>query len=134
MKTIKILITALLMVLSVQSFSQAKGEAWFYATDFTNKTMYLTELQNVVIEEKYNNPDAWRYGFVELMGWQNRVPNTYFVAFKWMSTTNAKWYASEVESRNFKINDFKSKGYTIKYISMPAPKNPPQKQYNASKQ
>ena len=113
---------------------QAKGEAWFYAVDHTNKIMYLTELQNVDVADNHNNPDAWRNGFVELMGWQNRVPNTYFVSFNWMSTNNAKWYASEKESREQKINSFKNKGYSVKYISMPEPKNPPQKKYNVSGQ
>ncbi|WP_445713613.1 hypothetical protein [Flavobacterium sp.] len=130
----KLLLTTLLLIISTQSFSQAKGEAWFYAVDHTNKIMYLTELQNVVVADKHNNPDAWRNGFVELMGWQNRVPNTYFVSFNWMSTNNAKWYASEKESREQKISAFKNKGYSLQYISMPEPKNPPQKKYSASGQ
>lgn len=105
------------------SWAQAKGEAWFYATDNINKVVYLTELQNVEVADKNNNPNAWRNGFVELMGWQKRTPDTYFISFNWMSKHHAKWYESELASRESKIKSFKTRNYTLKWINMPEPKN-----------
>ncbi|RWU05034.1 hypothetical protein [Pedobacter chitinilyticus] len=116
-----LLIALLLHVFN--AFPQAKGEAWFYAMDHTNKVVYLTELQEVVVEDKYNHANAWRQGFVELMGWQKRTPDTYLVSFNWMSKHHAKWYESEKQSRDFKIESFKKRGYNLKWISMPQPKN-----------
>lgn len=134
MKKLKSILIILFLLCSIVSFAQAKGEAWFYALDHANKVMYVTELQYIVVEDKYNNPNAWRNGFVELMNWQNRTPSSYFVSFNWMSTNHSKWYASEKESREQKINAFKQKNYTLKWIDMPQPKNPVYKQSYGSGQ
>ncbi|WP_461486228.1 hypothetical protein [Pedobacter sp.] len=118
------LILFFLMLNATKVFAQAKGEAWFYAMDNNNKVVYLTELQDVTVADKHNNPDAWRNGFAELMGWQSRVPSSYIISFNWMSKHHAKWYESEKQSRNSKIENFKQRGYALKWISMPIPKNP----------
>ena len=115
------------------SLAQAKGEAWFYAIDNINKIVYITELEQVTVPDNLNNPDAWRNGFVEQMGWQERSPDSYVISFNWMKTNNEKWYASDVESRNNKIEAFKKK-YTLKWIKMPTPKNPTRKPSNVSSQ
>ena len=118
------LLSAFLFANSI--FAQAKGEAWFYAIDNINKIVYITELEQVTVPDNLNNPDAWRNGFVEQMGWQERSPDSYVISFNWMKSNHEKWYASDVESRNNKIEAFK-KRYTLKWIKMPTPKNPTRK-------
>lgn len=62
MRNLKTILIAVFLLQSIVSFGQANGEAWFYALDHTNKVMYLTELQDKVVKDKYSNPDAWRNG------------------------------------------------------------------------
>ena len=120
MKTIKTLFLFVGMLVSGLVSAQAKGEAWFYAIDNTNKIVYITELQQVTVADNLNNHQAWQDGFIEQMGWQDRSPGSYVIAFNWMKSNNSKWYASDVESRNSKLEAFKKK-YTLKWIAMPKP-------------
>ena len=133
MKTLKHTLFLFAILFANSIFAQAKGEAWFYAIDNINKIVYITELEQVTVPDNLNNPDAWRNGFVEQMGWQERSPDSYVISFNWMKTNNEKWYASDVESRNNKIEAFK-KRYTLKWIKMPTPKNPTRKPSSVSAQ
>lgn len=133
MKTLKHTLFLFAILFANSIFAQAKGEAWFYAIDNINKIVYITELEQVTVPDNLNNPDAWRNGFVEQMGWQERSPDSYVISFNWMKTNNQKWYASDVESRNNKIEAFK-KRYTLKWIKMPTPKNPTRKPSSVSAQ
>ena len=133
MKTLKYTLFLFAILFANGIFAQAKGEAWFYAIDNINKIVYITELEQVTVLDNLNNPDAWRNGFVEQMGWQERSPDSYVISFNWMKSNHEKWYASDVESRNNKIEAFK-KRYTLKWIKMPTPKNPTRKPSNVSSQ
>lgn len=133
MKTPKHTLFLFAILFAHSSFPQAKGEAWFYAQDNTNKILYITELEQVTVPDHLNNPDAWRNGFVEQMGWQDRASDTYVISFNWMKSNHEKWYASDVQSRNFYIEAFKKK-YTLKWIKMPTPKNPTRKPSGVSAQ
>lgn len=133
MKTLKHTLLLFTIITAHSVFAQAKGEAWFYAIDNVNKIVYITELEQVSVPDNLNNPDAWRNGFVEQMGWQERSPGSYVISFNWMKSNHEKWYASDVQSRNFYIEAFKKK-YTLKWIKMPIPKNPTRKPSNVSSQ
>lgn len=133
MKTLKHTLLLFTIITAHSVFAQAKGEAWFYAIDNVNKIVYITELEQVSVPDNLNNPDAWRNGFVEQMSWQDRSPGSYVISFNWMKSNHEKWYASDVQSRNFYIEAFKKK-YTLKWIKMPTPKNPTRKPSNVSSQ
>ena len=133
MKTIKILFLFVGMLVSGALSGQAKGEAWFYAIDNTNKIVYITELEQITVPDNLNNNEAWRNGFVEQMDWQERSPGSYVISFNWMKSNHEKWYAFDVESRNNKIEAFKKK-YILKWIKMPTPKNPTRKPSGVSGQ
>ncbi|MFY7665671.1 hypothetical protein [Flavobacterium sp.] len=133
MKTIKILFLFVGMLMSSAVSAQAKGEAWFYAIDNTNKIVYITELEQITVPDNLNNHEAWRNGFVDQMSWQELSPGSYVISFNWMKSNHEKWYASDVESRNNKIEAFKKK-YTLRWIKMPTPKNPTRKPSGVSGQ
>ena len=86
MKTLKHTLFLFAILFANSIFAQAKGEAWFYAIDNINKIVYITELEQVTVPDNLNNPDAWRNGFVEQMGWQERSPDSYVISFNWMKS------------------------------------------------
>ena len=133
MRTLKHTLLLFAILFANSSFAQARGEAWFYAIDNTNNIVYITELEQLTVPDNLNNPDAWRNGFVEQMGWQERSPGSYVISFNWMKSNHEKWYASDVQSRNFYIEAFKKK-FSLKWIKMPIPKNPTRKPSNVSSQ
>jgi len=133
MKTLKHTLFLFAILFANSIFAQAKGEAWFYAIDNINKIVYITELEQVTVPDNLNNPDAWRNGFVEQMGWQERSPDSYVISFNWMKYKLCLEPQSDVESRNNKIEAFKKK-YTLKWIKMPTPKNPTRKPSSVSAQ
>ena len=115
------LLTAVFFALPLAAHAQDAHVGWFWASDSKTKTTWVTEIQPIELEHKWNNV-SFLAGFKESLGYQQGTPEwTRVRGTLTFIGDDEKFQRMETEARSKFIADNTESGYRVVVIPVPTP-------------